>query len=352
MTFSLQARRFHLPAAAVCANCGSAYPATGFPHRCPACGGNYELLPLKADSPPESASLLSLGEGGTPLLPLQGVNDAVFVKCEHHNPTGSYKDRGTARLVGELVRQGVTAALEDSSGNAGASFAAYAARAGLEARIFVPEEASGPKIAQIERCGAVLERIPGPRQNATDAALAALEQGGVYASHAYQPHWLAGVAGMALEIVEEQGLPGSVVVPVGQGGLLVALHAGFRALRQQGTIETLPVLVGVQAASCSPLWHRLSGEPRPEAWGASLAGGICISEPARGDGVLRAIEESGGMILAASEGDILAGLRLFAGQGLDVEPTSAVVSAALNQDLTLPGPMVLILTGHGLKTAV
>jgi len=350
MTFSLHAQRFHLLATAACRRCGGPYPRKGFPHRCPDCDGVFGLVPRASTASPGTVPIFSLGEGKTPLLPLKGRGEEVFVKCEHYNPTGSYKDRGTARLVGELVRQAVRAAVEDSSGNAGASFAAYAARAGIAARIYVPESASGPKLAQIERVGAELVRVPGPRQKATDAVYEALEQGGVYASHAYQPHWLAGVAGMALEIVEELGQPGSVVVPVGQGGLLVSLYAGFRALLQHGLIASLPVLMGMQAERCAPLWYRQTGRPQPDTWGSSLAEGICVSAPARGDEVLEALEGSGGQINVVREDAIRAGVDALASQGLDVEPTSGVVYAALELLPSLPRPTVLVLTGHGLKT--
>ena len=150
-----------------CENCQAEYPSQGVPYRCPSCGGIFNLiLPLsfsQADIDnrfrdmrryvalyglPHYTEYYSLGEGGTPLLQDKIDNRPVYLKLEYANPTGSYKDRGSSVLVSHLVSRGVTQAVEDSSGNAGASFAAYAARAGINAKIFAPESASGPKLSQ------------------------------------------------------------------------------------------------------------------------------------------------------------------------------------------------------------
>ena len=201
-----------------------------------------------------SAVSVSLGEANTPLVRADAFGRQVFFKCEHFNPTGSFKDRGTAMLVSFLASRGVREALEDSSGNAGASFAAYAARAGIQASVFVPESAAGPKRMQIGMYGADLVLVPGRRSDATTAARKAAEGGAVYASHAYLPLNIAGYATCAFEISEQLGAgPGAVIVPAGQGGLLLGLGRGFRALQDAGVIHDVPVLIGVQAAACAPL---------------------------------------------------------------------------------------------------
>ena len=124
-----------------------------------------------------------------------------------------------------------SAALEDSSGNAGASFAAYAARAGVRAKVFIPDAAAGPKRKQIEAYGAEVIRIPGLRSNAAEAALNAAAGGEVYASHAYLPFGLSGYATIAYEIFRQLGqAPGSVIAPVGQGNSVVSHRPRFREL--------------------------------------------------------------------------------------------------------------------------
>jgi threonine synthase len=297
----------------------------------------------------------SLGEGRTPLV-AEDVNErTVYLKCEHLNPTGSFKDRGTAVLISALKAVGVEEAVEDSSGNAGASFAAYAARAGIRARVFVPDYASGPKRAQIEAYGAELVPIVGPRSAATEAALRAVDAGSVYASHAHLPHIMAGMATIAFELAESLGkAPGAMVVPVGQGTLLLGAHLGFKALIEAGVTEDMPKFIGVQAQACAPLWAVYEGGSARLDWvqeGETLAEGIRILQPLRGDSVLRAIEDTEGAMVAVDETEIEHGLADLARRGFLVEPTSAVIWPALERLLPeLPDPVVAVLTGSGFKS--
>jgi len=219
-----------------CSNCQDPYPEDQTPYRCPICDGIFDFLGDLQFNPqqiepslpgiwryrhtfilPEESPIISLGEGNTPLVWSHAFNQHVAFKLEFLNPTGSFKDRGTAPLVSFLRYRGVTAAVEDSSGNAGASFAAYAAAANMQARIFVPAYASGPKLAQIEAYGAEVISVPGPRSNAAKAVQQAAEQGVVYASHAYLPHDVFGYATIAYELFDQLGeVPGTVIAPVGQ----------------------------------------------------------------------------------------------------------------------------------------
>lgn len=355
-----------------CGNCRRPYAPEGFPAVCPACGGVFELsrpieYALNADAGdhglarfrpcltlPPDAPLISLAEGGTPLLAAETEAGTVHFKCEHLNPTGSFKDRAAALIVSALAAGGVREVVEDSSGNAGAALAAYAARAGIGVRVFVPAQAAGPKRAQIAAYGAQIVEVPGPRQAATEAARREAAAGAVYASHAHLPHGLAGLATIAFELLEQLGrAPGSLVVPVGQGSLVLGLQAGFEALRRAGRIEAAPALFGVQARACAPLWavHQAGAAGLGFVHeGATVAEGIRIRHPLRGDAVLRAIEDSGGALTAADEPEIVAGRDALARRGLYVEPTSAVVwpgLAALRPRLR--PPVVAVLTGSGLK---
>jgi threonine synthase len=281
--------------------------------------------------------------------------ETAFFKCEHLNPTGSFKDRGSLVLVSALAALRVTEAVEDSSGNAGASFAAYCARAGIRATVFVPASASGPKRAQIEAYGARVVPVSGPRSAASEAAQRAVGGRTAYASHAHQPHGLAGMATIAFEIVEQLGgAPGSVFVPVGQGTLLLGLSRGFDALRAAGTIDGVPQLVGVQAQACAPLWAvaRAGGVGLGFVQeGETVAEGIRIRSPLRGDALLEAVRRSGGTWVAVPEEAILEGRSALARLGLYVEPTSAVVWAALAAaGADVRRPIVAVLTGSGFKT--
>ena len=285
----------------------------------------------------------------------QAHGQRVHFKLEYLQPTGSFKDRGMTVTFTALRASGVTESLEDSSGNAGAAFAGYAARAGIKARVFVPAAAAGPKRAQIAAYGAEVVAVDGPRSQAAEAALAAVKAGAHYGSHIYNPIGLAGNATAAYEIWEQLGhAPDLVVLPVGHGTLLLGLHRGFKALRAAGLIERLPRLVGVQALACAPLWavNRYGREGLAMAQeGATVAEGIRVVRPVRGDAVLAAVQESGGTLAAVDEADILSGQNALARLGFYVETSSAVVWPVLTPLLAeTPGAeVVVLLTGSGLK---
>ena len=359
-----------------CSNCGRAYPAIGFPYRCAACGGLYEFAarslapfdPAKIDPGqpgiwryrhtfglPEDVEPVSLGEGRTPLIWAQAFGREVAFKCEFLNPTGSFKDRGSTLLATWLKARTVLETVEDSSGNAGASMAAYAARAGIRARIFVPDSSAGPKRSQIEAYGAELVLVAGSRAETAEAVKIAAADGAAYASHAFLPFNQPGYATAAFEIYDQLGgkQPGAVVLPVGQGGLLLGLFKGFQALVSAGLTTGLPKLVGVQARRCAPLWTLYSRGPTGLGFVAenqTVAEGVRVRHPLRGDAVLEAVKASNGSVLAVEEDEILPGRDGLAALGFYVEPTSAIVWPALPQTLgELPDPLVVVLTGSGFK---
>ena len=305
--------------------------------------------------------MVSLGEGNTPLVWAEVLGRKVAFKCEYQNPTGSFKDRGTATLVSFLSSRGITQAVEDSSGNAGASFAAYASRVGIQATVFVPETASGPKRRQIEAYGAEVVAVPGSRANTAELTKRAAEKGLVYASHAYLPFNRPGYATLAYEVVEQLGgPPGSFLCPAGQGGLLLGAARGFAALQASGIIRQAPRLIGVQAQACAPLFaFYQAGIPGLESIVDELtvAEGIRVRNPVRLQAVVQVVAASRGRFLTVSEADIPPGRDELAHRGFYVETTSAVVWGALVQMLStndfdqIPEPVVVVLTGSGLKTA-
>ncbi len=355
-----------------CTNCSSPYPRDSLPWRCPICTGVYDWPVLPQYDPdqlerraagiwryqhtfwlPQGSDPVTLGEGNTPLVWAEAFGRQVGFKLDFLNPSGSYKDRGTALLVTVLKSKGVATVIEDSSGNAGASLAAYASRAGISSRIFVPASASGPKRRQIEAYGAVIEEIDGQRSNAADAVRNLASEALIYASHAYLPHGLAGYATLAYELYEELGCaPGTVIAPAGQGNLLLAIGRGFQSLKAAGLIEVIPSLIGVQARACAPLWAVYQYGMAGLSWvaeGETLAEGVRVKFPVRGDAVLKLVEASNGQIVAVDEPDILPGRDALARLGFYVEPTSAIVWSALKMSSQLPEPIVCILTGAGLK---
>ena len=169
------------------------------------------------------------------------------------NPTGSFKNRGSGVLMSLAVEAGVTEVVEDSSGNAGASIAAYAARAGIGAHIFAPSSAPSAKLDQIAVYGATTHLIEGNRQDVTDAAMEfAGHNSIVYASHNLSPYFTEGTKTFAYEIVEQfnGGLPEHIVIPVGNGSLLIGAHRGFSEMKPRGAISAIPKLHAIQARAC------------------------------------------------------------------------------------------------------
>jgi len=364
-----------------CSNCGNPYPEAGAPYRCTKCGGIYQikLMPqffienagrsegiwssLNPDCLNAKDHLITLGEGNTPLIQeqIEVKNQAwdVYYKCEFINPTGSFKDRGSAAIITFLKERGIENIFEDSSGNAGASIAAYAARAGMRANVYVPAQASGVKKEQIKQYGANMILVEGPRSKVSEVLLRDLSKDNsgysAYASHAHMPFNLYGYATIAFEIFKQLGKsPGTIMTPLGQGGCLLGVYYGFKSLLENGFIDRIPTFIGVQARACAPLWATFEYGVSGLQWvseGNTIAEGIRIKYPVRGDEVLQAIQMSNGKIFAVDEEEIInAGVHL-AHKGLLVEPTSAVVEAALIQHIDeFNPPIVAILTGSGLKT--
>ena len=206
-------------------------------------------LPFGADGVWRS---VTLGEGMTPLVrahPTDTSSD-VRLKLDFLMPTLSYKDRGAAVLVAKAAEMKVARLVSDSSGNAGTAIAAYAARAGIAAEVFLSSATSAKKVAQMQAFGATVRQVDGSRADAADAAIERVQQDGVfYASHIYNPFFLQGTKTFAYEIWEQLGrqVPGTVVVPVGNGTLLFGAAIGFRELVVAGASATVPRLVAVQA---------------------------------------------------------------------------------------------------------
>lgn len=304
---------------------------------------------------------VSLGEGWTPLIPGTWRDQPVLWKFDHLMPTGSYKDRGVSVMINWLIGRSATIVVEDSSGNAGASVACYAACAGLDSWIYVPENASDIKKAQIATYDAELVEVPGPREAASEAAVAAtrLNKGTKYASHALQPSYLLGQMTCAWELWEQMNhqVPDWFVTPIGHGGLLLGAWRGFQHLQRAGLINKLPRLVAVQARPYTAIFDAFHTgysqiTEQPPRYEQICSDGISVNRPARSVTVLAAIRYSRGTIIAVDDEDVLHTHNDLAKQGIFVEPTSATVAAALPQmksTIQTGETVVAVLTGHGLK---
>jgi threonine synthase len=355
-----------------CFSCDRQYPISDRRFRCE-CGG-FLVIPTgdfftrdalagrdfsiwryrKAFGLPAEAEPVSLGEGRTPLIRRQIAGQEVAFKLDYLQPSGSFKDRGASTLMTLVKFLGVPEVVEDSSGNAGAAMAAYAAAAGVGCTIFSPGYTPDGKLTQIRLYGAQVVKTPGTRQDTNDAAMRAAETS-FYASHLWNPFFGQGLATAAYELWEQMSgqVPPAVLVPAGSGGYLEGLHIGFRALVRAGYATATPRLIGVQADHCAPLhlaWQRglndyATIEPQP-----TIAEGIAVQRPPRAAAVLAAIRESGGCTVGVSEAEIVDATRALFALGLFAEPTSAATLAGWRK---LPAAervgAVLILTGSGLK---
>lgn len=293
---------------------------------------------------------LSMGEGATPLIPAGGgALEGAMLKLEFLAPTGSFKDRGAVVLLASALQRGASELVADSSGNAGSAIAAYAARAGLPITVFVPAGTSAAKQAQIRAYGAALELVPGDRTaTAQQAAVAVRERGALYASHVYDPYFLQGTKTYAYEVWEQLGgAPDTLILPAGNGTLLLGAAIGFAELAAAGLIARPPALVAVQSEGCAPLaraWQAGRQEPMPVRAQPTAAEGIAIPAPARGSEMLAAVQESQGCFLSVPEEAILPAQADLAARGLLVEPTGAIAWAAF---LLARAPELLRIGGRG-----
>jgi threonine synthase len=308
-----------------------------------------EAIPVSDD-----VNVVSFDEGMTPMIPVELGPGRLFLKLEALFPTGSYKDRGATVLLSKAKELGIERIVEDSSGNAGCAIAAYAAKAGIRCEILVPENVSPGKLAQIRFYGASLRSVPGCREDTARAAMAAAETT-YYASHSWNPFFFQGTKTFAYEVWEQMGFraPEALLLPAGNGTLLIGSYIGFRELMEAGLVERIPRHIAVQAASCAPLLAMYRGGldavPAVESR-ETLAEGVAIAAPVRGKQIVDIVRRTGGEVVAVDDAQVEKTLLLLGRKGLYVEPTSALPVAAFLAHASLrSGVVVAPLTGHGLK---
>jgi threonine synthase len=296
-------------------------------------------------------------EGFTPLEEITFDGNRTLVKMDYLFPTGSYKDRGATVLISKMKEWGVQKVVEDSSGNAGSAIAAYCARAGIECEIYVPQGTTSEKTVQIQAYGATLRKVQGSRERTAEVAMEAASKI-PYASHCWNPFFLHGTKTFAFEVWEQMDwkAPDVLVLPIGHGTLFLGAYIGFKDLKEAGMIRRIPRLVGIQSASCAPLYQAFKKgwrETRPVEKKETVAEGIAIAEPVRGRQILEAIHRTDGEILAVTEKEIGMALKEMGRKGHFIEPTSAATIAGLKKYLKKKSrreTIVSTLTGTGLKS--
>jgi threonine synthase len=344
-----------------CVECEANF-AAGLIYHCACCGG---ILATVGD---DGVRPFSFGEGNTPLFragrieaELPGFRGEIWLKDETRNPSGSFKDRLIAAALGQAIAMGVRGVVCASSGNAGASTAAYAARAGVPAIIVVPAHTPAGKVTQIAAHGAILLLVEGHYSRSYDLARALAESHGFanLTTTFINPHAVAGLTAVGREIAAQLGgrAPSHVLIPTGSGPLVKGVWQG---LCDAGLTTRL---VAVQAEGCAPIVRAFeAGAEAVTAWGMpdTIASGI--SDPLIGyerDGsyTLRLVRESGGCAITVSDDALRHAMQALARrEGIYAEPTGASPIAALGPMLAdgrLPpdSRIVCLITGHGFKDA-
>ncbi|MEM0015418.1 MAG: pyridoxal-phosphate dependent enzyme [Zestosphaera sp.] len=336
-----------------CWRCGSQTDYVAGVIRCSSCGEPLlvesdfrESLQRDGSLIPRELRLVSLGEGRTPLIKSRG---GVYLKLEYLNPTGSFKDRGAATAVSEALGRGCSLIVEDSSGNAGISYSAYAGRAGLKARIYVPYDAPVGKRNMLRALGAEVVEAP-TRDEA--ARLAVSDREGCYVGHRVSPFFLEGMKDLALELSREVRDVDYLVAPLASGTMLIGVWKGYRELLEAGMIKYMPKLVAVQACGydslityCKPLIRTCRSK-------ATLPDGIRLTDAPRLRHMAEILKETDGMYVVLDDELVAPYLRELWREGIVAEPTSAYGYAAameLIREQHISGNVVVMVTGNGMK---
>ena len=304
----------------------------------------------------DETPVVSLGEGDTPLLPAPAlakeIGAEVYLKIEGCNPTGSFKDRGMTLAISKAREKGAGAVVCASTGNTAASAATYAARAGLRCIVLLPEgKVALGKLAHISLCGAEVVAIQGNFDQALEIVRYLVSTFPVEVVNSINPYRIEGQTTGAFEIVDILGNgPTYQAMPVGNAGNITAYWRGYKTYQAAGKLTRLPQMLGFQAAGAAPI---VLGKPvaHPE----TVASAIRIGHPASWEAAVQARDESGGIIDAVTDEEIIAAYRLLGSvEGVFCEPASAAGVAGIlklaQKDFFKSGDIVVcIITGHGLK---
>jgi threonine synthase len=304
---------------------------------------------------PDDLQAVTLCEGGTPLIhsaPLsERVNCDVWLKFEGANPTASFKDRGMTVAISIARQQGARAVICASTGNTSASAAAYAARCGLVCGVVIPNgKVALGKLAQALVHGAVVVQLDGNFDAALQICRQLADDYPVELVNSVNPYRIEGQKTAAFEVCDFLGeAPDLHLLPVGNAGNITAYWQGYSEYRAAGRVATTPMMCGFQAAGAAPI---VLGKPVDAP--STIATAIRIGNPASWDRAVTAAADSGGLIRAVTDRDILRAYRRLAREGVFAEMASAASVAGLLQladsgELPAGATVVCTLTGHGLK---
>lgn len=367
----------------VCTECKKTFPIKPL-YECDNCNGILEVIyederiilesenpnPFIHYNPVKSENKITLGEGSTSLVEAKKLAGRLglkklLLKNEFINPTGSFKDRPVSIGISMAVQFGYKKVIVASSGNGATAVSAYAARAGLEAYILIPESTPDEKVKQSLAYGAKVIKVQGPYSNSFSLAKDVAEKFRMFnlTSTFINPYTVEGDKFIAYELAKQMDyeVPDVIYVPIGAGPLLVGVYKGFKELKRLNRLDKLPRMAGIQATGCNPISRAYlagQGEVQPDQNPQTIAGAICdgLHGYAKdGTYTLKVINESKGFANDVTDEEIQeASMWLAQDEGLFVEPASAAAISGLEKSLKESkleknSTVVVLLTGHGLK---
>jgi len=358
-----------------CGNVAEPYPPR---HKCSKCGG---LLEYRVDHEqlkftgfvgdftfwryrsllPEVKNTATMQEGGTPLYRAKRLAEQMglaelYLKDETRNPTNSFRDRGAALMVSNILDMGFTAAVCATNGNMGASLAAYSAKYGVNCQLTIPKLVDMGKLAQMLVYDAVIEEHGETVDESIERAEGLAEDTGWYqATPELNPLVTEAQKTIAFEVTEQLGVPDWFIVSMGSGGTVHSVWKGFKELYELGKIDKVPRIVGVQAEGCSPIVDAYLGIKKEQSKPLTHAIGILMAKPMQKELALTAIRESKGLAVSVSDQEIFSAEQEIAKlEGLFAEPASSGTVAALRKlrnraVIDKDESVVCLITGSGLK---
>lgn len=296
-------------------------------------------------------NVISMGEGGTPLIKdLRHKN--LLLKYEGTNPTGSFKDRGSTIEISHAMQIGITSTVCASTGNMGASVAAYCSRAGIRAAIYVPRGATYSKLKQIKSHGAKVVKVMGDYTVALRKTQKLWLKKKVYQTGDYV-YRQEGQKSTVFEILDQLKFqaPRNIIIPIGMGTHFFAAFKALEEMREVGLIQRMPRLVAVQSSHCSTVAkaYQRNMKQIPEVKNPkTIASAIACGKPNYGELALHALRKSNGIATTVTDDDLRRAKDNLAEQGIYAESSGAATYAAAKK-LKLRGKTVAVITGHGLK---
>ena len=374
-----------------CTACDATYPADRLAGVSPCCGkvlfARYRLPRIRAEIDRDSlprrrpdmwrfaellpvanpGNIVSLGEGGTPLIPATNLErqlnvSNLYIKEEGLNPTGTFKARGISAAVSKALELGAPGFTMPSAGNAAGAAAAYCARAGLPAKVFMPQDAPDSNKKECLVAGSQLNLVDGLIGDAGRLAVAAAQEHGLFdLSTLKEPYRAEGKKSMGLELAMQLGwrMPDAIIYPAGGGTGIIGMHKGFLELLELGWIAgQLPKFIAVQAEGCQPIVKAFhDGAPTADPWpnAATIADGLRVPGPFADYLMLQAIRDTNGTALAVSDPEMVSAMyQLAAAEGIFACPEGAATLVAYqrliaNRFLSPNETTILFNTGSGYK---